>query len=195
MKTMVDRKRLIIDVDGVLADFVSAWVRTTAELTGLEISPDPQCWDWFRGHVSKKQEALIWAHIKASPDWWLNVPVLIDDGTTRRLQEFDDRHDLYFVTSRVGLTARSQTEAWLRRHFDMDNPTVVISGHKGDIAVGIAAHAAIDDKLEHVCEIDVRTGTKTASFLLDRPYNQGPVTPGVVRVRSLLEFFNGVDRL
>lgn len=188
------RKRIIVDVDGVLADFTFAWAKTTAELTGVKISTDPHCWDWFRDVISKDQEALIWARVKASPLWWYEVPVLVSEEEVRRVQAADDRHDLYFVTSRVGETARSQTAAWLRRYFDVDDPTVIISNRKGDVAVGIDAHAAIDDKLEHACEIAVRTGTKAASFLLDRAYNQGAVIPGVVRVSSVLEFFNKVDR-
>jgi 5'(3')-deoxyribonucleotidase len=187
------KKVIMIDIDGCLADFMLSWRTLANGLYGVEIykTGDPQYDNWSQGDLTEDQQDYLWRVVKSDPSWWYNVPPLVTGEETERLRDLCGRHTVYFVTARVGETAKIQTEAWLRRHFGILNPTVIISKWKGEAAGALEAHASIDDKAENAWMVAWHTRGKTRSYLLDRPYNQSNGgSRKVVRVFSMLEFMN-----
>jgi uncharacterized protein len=191
--------RIGFDVDGVLADFPTTYQKLVVEVTGQNLfhegdAENPPAWDWaaYRGYRSE-DIGRVWGTIKRSPSFWYGLGPL--DGCTTLslvLPALEDRHDVYFVTSRPGATAKRQSEAWLYRHLpyrDMGlHPTVLISSAKGAAAKALALDCYLDDNRDNA--IDVAVSSTARSYLLDRPYNQGSLPRGVARVTTVGEFFD-----
>lgn len=191
-------KTIMVDVDGVLADFMLSWRTLANKLYGVEVykTGAPQYDNWVQADLTPAQQERMWEIVKGTPLWWYDVAPLVTEEEVRLLRALDDVSNLYFVTARVGATAREQTAGWLRRHFDLESPTVIVSKWKGEVAVALEAYASIDDKAENAWSVAQRTRGRTRSYLLDRPYNQVSEErwrsdlfgPGVTRVSSVLEF-------
>ena len=175
---------IMFDVDGVLADFLAAYRR-------VEESLDQQ--PTFEARWDAYLNTNIWAYIKRSPAFWTTIPPLASAYTFARINVLTYQYDVYFVTNRPGVTAKGQTERWLRER-GVVNPTVIISARKGDIAAALGAHFAIDDKAGNAIATSY-ISPKTKSYLLDAPYNQfdhAVVGGSVTRVKTLDQFLDAV---
>lgn len=202
------------DVDGVLADFSTAFVQQYLRVTGKNLfqpgdAEDAPCWngDLYRGYT-KEEASQVWAAVIASPDFWLNLPALSGADTVAMvIADLERRHDIYFVTSRVGETAKKQTEKWLYHMLGTPKPTVLISSQKGFCAAALKLDVYIDDNYHNVLDVGTLTYEErrnkpkprwpvTRVYLLDKRYNRvgGPelpadstpaLPPNVTRVRSV----------
>lgn len=167
--------RIGIDIDGVLANFYSAYEALIVEVAGYDLfcenrypSAVPPVWDWpqFYGY-SDTVIREAWRRIKASDSFWLGLGVLPDIDTARAVYRL--AHDVYFVTDRAGVNAKRQTEAWLH-HQGFPGATVLISSHKGLCAKALKLDVYVDDKGENIQDVD-RDAPDTEGYLLHRPYN------------------------
>jgi 5'(3')-deoxyribonucleotidase len=187
--------RIGIDIDGVLADFNVPY-RELLLKEGLNIPPIsntyPDVWSYDKAAgLSKAAENQIWGHIGNSPDFWRNLPAYPDtQGFMTYL--FDcyafQNADIYFITSRPGLTAKDQTETWLQNMmfpFSTFYPTVLISSEKGMCARALKLTHYVDDRNENCADVYVNSPT-TQTFMLARPWNQ--CQDGILRLDSLDEF-------
>lgn len=184
------------DVDGVLADFMTAFTRRaktlgyTDTITG---TAEQKTWETY-GIVPREHVDGVWRDIKEDPQFWLNVPALISTTVFRWIDVLQEHADIYFATARVGATAKWQTAEWLARN-GVSVPTVVITPNKGDTAAALRATHAIDDKAGNA----IFTGyvaKKTRSYIIDRAYNQfddSVVGGNVRRVQTVVEFLNDVE--
>lgn len=177
---------LIMDVDGVLANFYPGYNELCARM-GKPIL-EPGRWDDFL-------DEEVWAAIKRSDDFWYDLPALVDERTFARIDGLDQVGTVYFVTNRPGGTAKNQTEAWLA-DFGLVDPTVIVTKFKGELAKAVVATHAIEDKAENAwCIAWLSPGT--TSYLVDRPYNR--YDPGqfgssrVVRVATVEEWLDKVE--
>src|SRR5512146_482983 len=125
--------KLGFDVDGVLASFIPAYQRLVVQVGERNLfqpgdDSDPPCWHWpeHRGYT-KAEMSHVWELITHDPRFWSRLAPREDARTLALVvdQNFQDRHDLYFITSRPGATAKAQTETWLRRHCGIEYPTVL----------------------------------------------------------------------
>lgn len=200
--------RIGLDCDGVLANFNQRYIQLIIESTGRDLFPprpfDIPCWDYpeYYGytHTEVKQ---VWKAIEADTRFWLELPPYPETPEIlKRLAELKlEGHDIYFVTSRLGVLAKRQTEAWLRNetlaatgyygtHLTPD--TVLISSEKGLVAHALDLDLYIDDRFENAIDVHYTTAN-TLSFLLDRPWNAHRTAPlGVIRVYSVLDFLQMV---
>lgn len=174
------------DVDGVLADFSSAYDRTCAQLGIPAPGPDAP-WD-------SKWNERVWDVIRTSLTWYATMPSLVTDVVFRRIHYLGADHHVYFVTHRGGLDAKQQTEAWLEWR-GIRRPTVIVTGKKGEFARCVGATFAIDDKAGNAVYTAYES-PKTASYLIDRPYNRFDQTvlgTKVVRIASVEDFLDIVE--
>ena len=176
------RKVVQFDVDGVLADFLTGYRAVESKL-GLEPTYAP-VWDAYLNdavwHVIKDSSTLFWRHL----------PMLASPHEFARINDLTYAFDVYFVTARPGVTAKTQTQRWLQLK-GISSPTVIVSSKKGQVARAIEADFAIEDNLGNA--IDLWDHFVENVFLLDAPYNQG-LAPSVTRIKTVSEFLDEVAR-
>ena len=187
-----------IDCDGVLANFNHAFVELTVRVLGKDLYPGPAgtfdifTWNYpeFFGYTSS-DVTKIWDHIKSDPDFWLNIPAYKNTKQAMKvlanLQQ--SNNDIYFITNRMGVNAKRQTEKWLDR-FDMMPTTVLLSKEKGFCATALALDAYIDDKWENCVDVAMQNDTIKV-FCMDQPWNHTKVSDlKILRVSSILEMLS-----
>lgn len=191
--------RIGFDIDGVLANFVSAYQATFVRLTGRDdFAPgdvdNPPTWHWpeLRGYTFEETRA-VWASIQVDTTFWMRLqPTAWWAALVLVLPILEEKHDVYYLTDRPGVAAKRQTEAWLTQWLPYSlmekTPTVLLTGKKGWAAAALKLDCYIDDKRENI--VDVATQSPmTTPYLLDRRYNQGSVPRAVRRVDSLAAMF------
>ncbi len=190
--------RIGIDVDGVLADFNTAFILRVIKETGKDLFPrrpfDIPTWNYPESYGYTNDEVhAVWTAIKGDPQFWLNLPPYADTLQSLSVlsQKSHSGNDLYFVTSRPGINAKSQTEKWLRENGFKDRPTVLISSHKGQCAEALDLDYYIDDRDLNVQDVSDTRGALTNIFLLDRPWNRvfAEASYHVTRISTLSEMF------
>lgn len=189
--------RLVLDVDGVLADFILGFTTLANRMFGTPVytTLEQKTWDSYDG-LTDDQSARALDAVKQSPTFWQELPPIASPDELARLASVAPAHDLYFVTNRNGVAAKAQTEAWLRRH-GLSMPTVILSDAKGEVAKAVRADILLDDKAGNAVFTQYYSRA-TAVYLIDRPYNRfDPAVLGskIIRVRTLHEFFerSGLD--
>lgn len=168
--------KLGFDLDGVLADFNTAFIELIRQQTGIVLprpsATYPDVWNYHvAGGVTPEQEIALWNTIGHSQFWgtlhaYPETLEVLDKLTKLRFEG----HDIYFVTSRPGEKAKFLTERWLSLH-GMNNPTVLVTSDKGPVVQGLGLEAFIDDKPENLTEID-KASPSTRLYLYDAPYNR-----------------------
>jgi uncharacterized HAD superfamily protein len=188
--------RIGFDIDGVLADFVTAYQDAFVRLTGRNTflpgdNLDPPEWNWptLRGYT-KEETSAVWEHIKSSSDFWLNLQEDPGCSTLRTLlYTLEREHEVYYITSRMGQRVKRQTEIWLIEHLRYPAitnvyPTVLIVGHrvKGIVARALQLDVYIDDNMDNVNDC-AHDAPHTRTYLLNRAYNQR--TPKACEMASI----------
>lgn len=138
--------RVVLDVDGVLADFNNGF-RDLILSRGGQMDPIPEegppVWDYYALLGAKREEITeAWTWIREHPAWWgtltpyphaLELRPLIHDLCLSR--------QVIVLTSRVPLEGDGVTRAWLRAHFGLPVSVPVI--HVEDKALTIKALGGI----------------------------------------------------
>lgn len=190
--------KLGLDVDGVLADFNTAMIQRVVNVTGRDLFPprpfDIPVWDYPEHYgYSQTETSATWEDIRKDEKFWLNIHPYNETERVLthlfRLSYFRDADtEVYFITARPGIRAKAQTERWLRIYGFDDDPTVLISPHKGLCATALNLDRYIDDKTENAWDVAL-TGTTT--FLMDRPWNRNATPHATVRrVNSVLDMLH-----
>ena len=159
--------------DGVLADFTKAFQQLTIEVTGRNLylptdAKDPPRWAWseYRGYTAEEM-GKVWDVIKTSDDFHLSLAEEPGCSTLRMLlPDLSRYHDIYFITSRPGDSAKWQTEMWLQLHLGIVLPTVLISSTKGLSCKALKLDVYIDDNYDYVLDV-ARESPSTRCYLLD----------------------------
>jgi uncharacterized HAD superfamily protein len=166
-----DRVTIGLDIDGIFADFVTAYARVCSLAVGRVISTDARCWDWVEQEgVTPEEVAKVWAGIFADPYFWACLPPL--PGAEEALRYLDYRHadhSMYFLTHRPA-NAKFYTEQWLRDH-GFEHPTVLLTPEKGKVASALKFDVFLDDKPENVSEVYRSLPPEARCYLMAAPYN------------------------
>lgn len=177
-----------VDIDGVLANFNEAYRTRLTNITGRDLIPadvvtgttpenTPPCWSFDRHYGYTVDEiGKTWDSIKNDGLFWQSLRPLPGAGAFIQwlfLNVDHGKNEVYYITSRPGLTAKEQTETWLRNMaFTDDNLTVMIArDSKGLFAKGLGLDVMIDDKGENC--IDVKTASPgTKVYMPATEYNR-----------------------
>ena len=158
--------RMLVDVDGVLADFLTPSLAILSDLTNRRwVSEDFRTWDLF-DLIPRTFEKPFFDAVN-QPGWCMNIPVY--EGAVTGITRLRELTDLYIVTSPMNHvpTWTHEREKWLREHFSISHKRVVHTSAKflclGDFLV--------DDKPANIeaWEAEHAHGT---GLLWDQPYNR-----------------------
>lgn len=181
--------RIGFDVDGVLADFVSAHSELIKEKTGVELPAQsdsfPDIWSYDKRALGEEKAREVFGEIANSFNFWMRLaPLPEGERILKQLSQIETSHQLYFITNRMGKTAKFQTEAWLLKWFQL--PTVLIAADKAPIIKSLGLELYIDDRPETCSEVAEATDGKTLVLMPERPYNRNVIVDyRVTRVKNL----------
>lgn len=172
-KTKHSRTVVVMDVDGVIADFCFSMTKIMKELFGTPEYPIGtfQAEDWgveWLG-LKKSHEDEFWDYIRESETpFWENEREMIP-GIVRKAYEVFRKHDLvwYFCTTRDDCkvsSAQEQTKNFL--HFNgFYDANVIVSDKKGDFCNSVNADYFIDDKFSNCEEVREKSPNTKVVFL------------------------------
>jgi len=187
---------ILLDIDGVLADFVGAFTTQARNMNFLKeaISTEEQLnWDGFG--LTQKQMNSVWDVILGTPYWWLlNLDHLISMEAFSKINELQWDHQVVFVSAREGVHPQLDTVTWLTDR-GVDTPSVIITKRKGEIARALDADYSLEDKPENAAVIHWMADVKPCkSYIIDRPYNRVDYLPKKIkRVKTVEEFLNDIE--
>lgn len=189
--------KLGIDIDGVLADFSSSFIQRMIDVTGVDKFPsrpfDVPVWNWwFHYGYTEDEVKSTWDSVKSDGTFWANLNPYPDapQAVEELTKLWENLDEIYFITNRVGIKSKLQTEAWLINFGTGLLPTVIVSPEKGLCCRALKLDFYIDDNVEN-CE-DVRDHSFTNCLMLAKTYNHD--IPKVPRLPSILEFFNAIKQ-
>lgn len=183
--------RVVVDIDGVLAEFNTAFHELLQDV-GAAMRPltpgrDPDCWDWPSPYgASADQEARAWQHVVSHPDWWETLDVHGDFSGPHALSDMHllcqlvDLHEVTFVTHRKN--ARAHTRQWLLDTFELplDIQVIACPYGKAGVLVDLDPAVVIEDKPENLmgwlttCAERGFEGKR--GLLVDRPWNRNTLS-------------------
>lgn len=157
---------VLLDVDGVLADFMTALI----QVTDCEVSRDDITdWDVFAifEKFGKKEAAL---EACADPQFWRTLPLIA--GAQVAVEKLRRKHRVMFLTSPWDQCNEwgASRYRWLREHFDAGIEDVAIARDK-QFHMGLCL---VDDRPYNINNWAKQNRDRPA-FLFDAPYNR----PGV----------------
>lgn len=181
-------KTILLDVDGVLCDFVSGYLTLVYEETGRQFEHHHVTqFDLKRALGLSDTESASVAQRVQQPGFCAGLAPL--PGAVDGVRLLQEVADVYIVTSpwNSNPTWTHEREKWLAAHFGIHH-SHVLHGSAKHLVVG---DVFIDDRAETIVKWNAAHPGKTA-VLWETPWNAGNAWPGVLtndwtRVRTLVE--------
>ena len=191
--------RIGIDIDGVLADFRSAFHETAVRLLRHDVD-DTQDLEALTP-LSAADVRRVWDHIATAQNWWMEVPAYEPDQIARLYSLMRaGGWEVFFMTKRppsAGDSVQFQTQWWIER-FGFYLPAVMtVPGSRGDIANGLRLDLVLDDQLINCVEVISTAPTKALLVLRssDPAAKEQAFNRGIGVVSTLSEALTVVERL
>ena len=185
------QRRIAVDLDEVIVDFIPAFLKFFNDRYGRNISfADITSYNlWESGIGETKEEAIKYVLEFCSTDSFTYVPLV--RGSKEAINQLAGKYQVNVVTSRTeGL--REKTDEFLRRHFP-NTPLVVnyasdfYGGNnqtKAQICKALGVDVVIEDNLSYAFDCS-KSGLIV--YLLNKPWNQGILPENIKRVESWQE--------
>ncbi len=192
--------RVGIDVDGVLADFRTAFRETSIASLGrpLEARDGTTTSTQALAHGEVKR---VWEVVGRTPNWWMKLKPYEPDQIARLYSlARDARWEVFFLTDRprsAGDSVQFQTQSWIERHGFYMPSVLTIPGSRGEVANGLRLHLVIDDLFLNCIDV-VSAATAKAVLLLrsgDEAAQKHALERGIGVVPTLAHAIEIVQRL
>lgn len=187
-----------LDIDGVVADFISPFLRCLEKRVGqgpidLESITDLT----FASHPFLSEQTVVECiqSVSNDPEFWGALSPLPSFSQWKLLDDLSRENQLIFITHRYepqSYSIHQVTCDWLRRH-GVSRPVVYFTQtFKSELIGKLNIEVFVDDRHEN-CR-DVAEKTPAAVFMPHRSYNQSFEHPRVQRIRDLDELFAYLER-
>lgn len=169
--------RIAFDIDGVLADWNSAFRDLLEEQTRKKpkVWP-PDKWAWPNDYCTGAEIHNAWGYIDSTRGtWWADLePLYKGSGASERkaLIDLSKHHDLYFMTARYGAGVKRVTEGWIEDYYAIW-PTVLVGldpQAKAAVMKALDIDVMVDDRPENVIaayRVDI-----DHPIIYDQPWNK-----------------------
>lgn len=182
-----------LDIDGVVADFLSPFLLVLEQKIGTGPIPVESVTDFkFNNHPLLTEKA-VWGCMETvsyDPSFWEKMPSLLKPSEWQRLEDFDHQHRLVFITHRYvrdTYDIHGVTCEWLRRN-GISKPVVHFTQDgKGALIKDLGIELFVDDRYEN-CQ-DVAEKSEAVVLMPHRIYNQSFSHPRVKRIWKFNELF------
>lgn len=161
--------RVGLDIDGVLADFRSAF-RSAA---GGLIDPTTPVGDADEADRALSESAikLAWKEVSGTHNWWTTLRPY-ESAQIGRLYRLSRQHnwEVFFMTKRPptrGETVQVQTQSWLEQHGFYLPAVVTVPGSRGELANALRLDFVVDDQELNCVEVISASGAKALLMLRD----------------------------
>src|SRR5262245_37152726 len=185
--------RLGFDLDGVVADFRTAFLDMAATVVGCAYITNPRSPMPGLDAVSPTDAKRIWKVITDTPNWWLGVAPY-EPAQIARLYQLARRYrwEVSFLTTRIptaGDSLQFQSQTWLEAYGYYMPAVVTVPGSRGEVANALRLDVVIDDQFLNCMEV---IGASQAKGLLmlripDQDLHQQATDRGLGVVSSLQE--------
>ncbi|MFQ5682314.1 MAG: hypothetical protein ACE5HC_03485 [Candidatus Binatia bacterium] len=182
-----------LDIDGVVADFLSSFLRIVEKLVGDGPIYANTITDLnFTGHphLSAKVIDTCMETVSYDPNFWQGLAPLLSPGEWHTLDLLSCKGQLVFVTHRYERETydiNKVTRDWLKK-YGISQPSVYFTQDPKARLVGdLGVNIFMDDRYEN-CE-DVAEHTEAMVLMPDRSYNQCFTHPRVKRICNFKELF------
>ena len=188
--------RIGFDLDGVLVDFHSAYVRTINKLFHKNYPiREARCWntyDEYPNDFSPDMQKESFEHIRKTKHFWFDLKPYDYDDIKKIKDYIWEENIVYFITNRYPNpdddSTLMQSLRWLEQ-YGVSSHGIVLTRHKSSVCRTLKLDYFLDDKPENVIDIR-RNAPNTQCYLMDRKYNQ---RCGIQqRVKSIGEFLEKI---
>lgn len=183
-----------LDIDGVVADFLTAFLRFIEKKIGNGPIPQETITDFkFKEHADLTEE-IVWKcmeEVSCDPLFWRDLSPMISGKDWARLEELSYRRQLVFLTHRFERETYSihrVSQDWLRSHGIRDPIVYFTQEPKATLVNELGVSLFMDDQYENC--VNVANETQALVLMPDRPYNQSCVHPRIKKVFQFNELFD-----
>jgi len=191
--------RIGIDIDGVLADFRTAFHAAAVRCLRHDVD-DGQDLETVTP-LSAADVRRVWDYIAKTPNWWMDVPAYEPDQIARLYTLMRaNGWEVFFMTKRppsAGDSVQFQTQWWIER-FGFYLPAVLtVPGSRGDVANGLRLDLVLDDQLINCVEVISAAPAKAVLVHRsnDAALKQQATNRGIGVVSTLAEAIAAIERV
>jgi hypothetical protein len=187
--------RVGIDLDGVLADFRSAFRTIASSVLRSELKGGEE-------ELTADDVERVWKTIASTHNWWVSVEAHEPEQIARLFRLARDKQwEIVFLTKRPpsgGDAVQYQTQWWLEQQGFLLPAVITVPGSRGELANALRLDILIDDLFVNCAEV-VGASTTKALLLLRAGEPQAvrdhALTRGIGVVSTLQEAFDVLERL
>jgi hypothetical protein len=149
--------RIGFDLDGVVADFRTAFLDAATQVLGRGAIQRPASPMPDLDAVSATDAKRVWKAICDTPNWWLTLAPY-EPAQIGRLYQLARRFrwEVSFLTSRIptaGDSVQFQSQTWLEANGFYMPAVVTVPGSRGEIANALRLDVVVDDQYLNCLEV------------------------------------------